>query len=98
MATLQEQRQAAEDPTLRVKVREACIVSAQKIVDEPAGTANHPNRLAWAKLVLVAPDTYTDRMLAYIIAKNNASTLAQILAASDATVQQNVDGAVDAFA
>lgn len=97
MATLAEQRSAAEDPTLRIKVQQAVIVSAQKVIDEAAATTNHVNRLLWAKRVIPPPDVDVTRMLMYIIAKNNALTLAQILAVTDAQVQSAVDGAVDAL-
>lgn len=97
MADLQEQRIAAENPTLRIKVRQAVIIAAQKVIDEASTTNNHPNRLLWAKRVLPPPDAEIDRMLAYVIAKNGALTLAQIVGAGDAAVQSAVDGAVDAL-
>lgn len=97
MATLAEQRQAAEDSTLRIKVQQAVIVSAQKVIDEAAGATNHANRILWAKRVIPPPDIEVQKMLMYIIAKNNTLTLAQILAVTDAQVQAAVDGAVDAL-
>lgn len=97
MATLAEQRSAAEDGTLRIKVQQAVIVSAQKVIDEAAATTNHANRLLWAKRVIPPPDLDVSKMLMYIIAKNNSLTLAQILAVTDAQVQAAVDGAVDAL-
>lgn len=97
MATLAEQRQAAEDSTLRIKVQQAVIVSAQKVIDEASGVVNHANRILWAKRVIPPPDIEVTKMLMYIIAKNNALTLVQILAVTDAQVQTAVDGAVDAL-
>jgi hypothetical protein len=97
MATLAEQRQAAETPSLNVQVRQACIVSAQKIIDEASTVANHANRILWAKRVIGAPDSVVPEMMAYVIAKNNTLTLVQIQTASDASVQTAVDGAVDAL-
>lgn len=97
MATLAEQRTAAEDSNLRIKVQQAMIVSAQKVIDEAVATTNHANRLLWAKRVIPPVDSETMKVLMYIIAKNNGLTLAQILAVTDAQVQTAVDGAVDAL-
>lgn len=97
MATLAEQRTAAEDSNLRIKVQQAVIVSAQKVIDEAAATTNHTNRILWAKRVIPPPDIEVAKMLMYIIAKNNGLTLAQIIAVTDAQVQAAVDGAVDAL-
>lgn len=99
MATLDEQRQASESAPLRLKVRQAALKAAQIIVDEPEATANHPNRLAWAKRVFANPDTVVDQgLLAYVIAKNSAAALSAIVNADDTTVQNAVTGAVDSLA
>lgn len=95
MATFAEQRTAAESSDLRIKVQQALIVSAQKILDEAAATTNHANRLLWAKRLIPPPDIEVLKMLMYIIAKNNTLTLAQILAVTEPQVQAAVDGAVD---
>lgn len=95
MATLQEQRQAFEDPTLRIKVRQAIVKAAQAIIDEVGTTPNHAQRLAWAKNALPDPDALVNEFLGYVIAKNDGATLAQIIAATDATVQGNVNAAID---
>lgn len=97
MATLAEQRTAAEDSNLRIKVQQALIVSAQKVIDEAPATTNHANRLLWAKRLIPPPDVEIVKTLMYIIAKNNTLTLAQILAVTDAQVQAAVDGSVDAM-
>ena len=98
MATLLEQRQVAEDADLRIKMRQACAKAAQTIIDESAATPNHANRLTWAKAVLMSPDSFVERMLAYLIAKNSGLTVAQITGATDTDIQNAVNGAVDAFA
>lgn len=97
MATFAEQRTAFENSDLRIKVQQAVIVAAQKVIDEAGATTNHANRLLWAKRVIPPPDVDVTRMMMYIIAKNNGLTLAQILAVTDAQVQTAVDGAVDAL-
>ena len=49
MATLQEIYTKLNDSGLRNRVEAACLLEAKAIVTEDAGTANHAERLAWAK-------------------------------------------------
>lgn len=98
MATLTELSGLLNDPTLTDKCRGAVLVAANVIKNEDSGTANHANRLKWAKLVLNDPSGQATRMLRAVLAVNNAATLAQITAADDATIQAAVNGAIDILA
>lgn len=98
MATLSEIWTLLTDPTLQQKVSAACMVAAEAIRTEDAGTANHANRLKWAKRVLNDHVDAGADMLKAVIAANASATLAQITDATDATIQAAVNGAVDIFA
>lgn len=98
MATYAELLTAAENETLRKRIRVACVVAAETVRTEAPSTANHLNRLIWAKAVFTDPDAYALRMTWAVLAQNRAATLAQITGADDATVQGAVNAAVDVFA
>ena len=98
MATYFELLQAAEHQDLTRRVRVAVIVAAEAVRAESGGTANHPNRLVWAKGVFERPDQEAQRMLWVVLAQNKDATLAQIIGASDSVVQSAVNAAVDVFA
>ena len=98
MATSTELLQASGDDGLINKVRWAVVVAATNIMLEDAAVANHANRLIWAKTVFSDPAIAGTRMMWPVLAQNRTATLAQILAADDATVQAKVDAAVNVFA
>lgn len=98
MATYAEILQASADPTLNNKVRVAVIIAAEVVRTEPTATANHANRLIWAKSVYANPDNEAKRMIWAVLAQNSSATLAAILSATDSTVQTAVNAAVDVFA
>lgn len=98
MATLTELSSLLNDPALTDKCRGAVLIAAQSIMVESAGTANHANRLKWAKKVFADPSGQAQLMLRAVLAANNAATLAQINSASDPTIQSAVNAAVDVLA
>lgn len=98
MATYDDLLLAAEDPGLNKRVRVACVIAADSICNEAAGTTNHVNRMLWAKSVFQNPQAEAQRMLWAVLAQNKAATLAAITGANDATVQAAVNTAVDRFA
>jgi hypothetical protein len=98
MANYAELLLASENDTLRNKVRVACIIAAEAIRTEDAGTANHANRVAWAKTVFANPNSEAERMLWAVLAQNKNAALAEITGATDASVQTAVNAAVDVFA
>jgi hypothetical protein len=99
MATYTElyQRMFA-DGSLHQKVTAAVSISANTIMNESGGTANHANRLIWAAKALNDPRIEARRMLPAVLAANAGASAAQIDSATDATLQTAVDGAVNLFA
>jgi hypothetical protein len=98
MATLAELWTLLEDPSLKEKVSAACLVAAEAVRVEDTGTANHANRLLWAKQVLVDPVKAGDDMLKAVLAANASAALASITGATDLTIQTAVNAAINVFA
>lgn len=98
MATLAELWTLMEDPTLKEKVSSACLVAAEAIRVEDSQTANHTNRLKWAKAAMLDPVKAGDDMLKAVLAANSAAALASITGAADGTIQDAVNAAVNVFA
>jgi hypothetical protein len=101
MATYFELLQASDDDNLKRKLRVAVLIAAEKIRREvPA--ANSPNRLAWARGVFKNAEPYAQALMPVVLAKAQvdmpAITLAQLVGATDADVQNAVDVAVNLFA
>jgi hypothetical protein len=80
------------------KMQVACTIAAEAIRVEDAGTANHVNRLLWAKRAFTSPVDVSRQMLMSILASNAALTVSQIVAASDSAIQTKVNAAVNVFA
>lgn len=98
MALYQELYDLCNDSSLKNRTAIACVIAANAIRTEAGATANHANRLLWAKAALANPVGEAARMLPAVLAQNVASTVAQIQAATDATLQTAVNNAVDLFA
>ena len=98
MATYDELLQTNANTGLVNKVRVAVVVAATNIMTEADTTTNHANRMLWAKTVFTDPALAGQKMMWPVLAQNKAATLAQIVAADDATVQTKVDAAVNVFA
>lgn len=92
MATYAELYDLRSDSALRNKVAVAVAVKAQALLDLASPTAG---QVAWAKAAIDAPIAKADSLLNYVLAKNKAASTSQILAATDAAIQSNVDAAVD---
>ncbi len=86
------------DTALKNKVTVACVIAAEAIREEDAGTDNHANRLVWAKATFERPGSIAQNMLWALLAANKDADLAVITGASDAAIQTKVDDAVDLFA
>lgn len=93
---LLEQRSAFESSaTLRIKASAAIVIAAQAALVEAPGTANHVNRVALARRVLVS-DEYITPVLRYAIATNvNAADLPALLGLSDAAMQTAANATFD---
>lgn len=98
MATLAEISTLLNDGPLNDKCKAACLVAANAIQVESDATANHANRLKWAKKALTDPTSVGTQMLRAVLGANASATLAQINAASDTTIQNAVNAAVNTFA
>ena len=98
MATYEELYTLRTDSALKNRVTTACILAAEAVMLEDGGTANHANRLLWAKAVFANPKGEADRMFMAILAANSAATVANIQSATDAAIQTNVDDHIDLFA
>lgn len=92
MATYSELYDLFSNSDLVNKTAVAVIKKAQAILDEASPTVAEVD---WAKEALLNPYGKGEELLRYVLASNSASTVAQILAATDATIQTNVDTAVD---
>ena len=89
---------AATDDEFKQQIKVACIVACDVIRAEAEGTANHTNRLKWARATLDTPDRAAGQMVLAVLAQNRAATVAQITGADDATVQTAVNSAVNLLA
>ena len=98
MATLEELYSLWHDSVLENKVRAACVIAAETVMNELDTVDNHANRLLWAKAVFANPKGEATRMFMAILAANAAADVAVIQAATDVAIQTNVDDHIDLFA
>lgn len=98
MATFDELLAAARNTPLFDHVRVATFVAATDIMTEDPATANHPNRLIWAKQVFQDPDAAGKKMMYPVLAQNRGAPIAAIIGADDATVLGAVQTAINVFA
>jgi len=96
--TLLELLSIQNEPYLTQRILAATVIAAEVVRAENVNTANHANRLKWAKTVFEHPQLAGQAMLWAVLAQNNAYSVAQVLAADDATVKAAVLNAVDVFA
>lgn len=98
MATYDECLTAMESEALMRKVRVAVLVAVDTVRAEAVATANHANRLVWARRALDNPDGEAHKVIGMAVVQNRANTLAQITGASDSGVQSAVDALIDVLA
>lgn len=98
MATFDELLAAARNTPLFDHVRVATFVAATDIMSEDPATANHANRLKWAKQVFQNPNAAGEKMMYPVLAQNRSAPIASITGASDATVLTAVQAAINVFA
>jgi hypothetical protein len=94
MATYLELHALFADSDLMTRTEAAVVVKAHEYVASVTPTAD---QLTWAKSALSSPKGEAKPLLAYVLAENKSATVAQIKAASDATLQGFIDTAVDAL-
>lgn len=92
MASYSELFDIRNNGPLRNKIMIAITVKAQTIIDLASPSAN---QITWASNAILDAVKMADKIMPYVLAANKAATVAQIVGASDASVQTNVDLAVD---
>ena len=98
MATYEELHELANDSTLLGRISVAVAVAAVAISTEDGATANHANRLLWAKEALISPKATARSIYPAILADNAAASVAQITGADDTTLLNGVNDIIDLFA
>lgn len=98
MATYAELLTLSTNAILMKKIRVAVVIAAEVVRTEQDTTANHANRLLWAKNVYANPDMEAQRMVWAVLAQNKDATATAIESADDATVQTAVNAAINVFA
>lgn len=98
MATYAELFDLQLNSALLNRITAAIAVQADVIRTEAGATANHANRLIWAKQAFTAPETKAREMVWGILAGNRTATSAQITGATDATILSAVATLVDVYA
>jgi len=98
MATNLELRQLFGNNTLKNKVEAACLIAAEAIRNEDDQTANHANRLLWAKRASRDTVATGKEMLKMLLAARKDLSAAEIEGASDDAINNSVAAAVDLFA
>lgn len=87
-----EYRSTADYQSLVNRVVVAVVVKAEAIASEATPTAEE---IAWAVDALTHPRRKADAIINYVIAANKGLSIATITAATDASIQTNVNTAVD---
>lgn len=95
MATYEEIFDLHSNSMLRNRIAVAVAVKAQGLIDAASPTAAH---LTWARDALRNPTSKAVELMHYVLAANKSATVAQILSATDAAIQANVNAAVDKLA
>ena len=92
MATYDELQSLADVPPYSGRIERAITIKADKIKDEATPSQD---RLDWASKAFNDPNALVKGVWNAMLAANEGSTVAAITGASDATIQTNVDAAVD---
>ncbi len=98
MATYAELFDLKSNSALLNRITTAAAIAADAIRLEDGGTANHANRLIWAKQAFVDPESTAKQMIWGLLAINKAATASNIQNATDAAILTNVQALVDVYA
>lgn len=74
------------------RITVAIAIKAQTLLDAASPTAK---QVKWAEAAIADPHGKAAVILNYLLAKNAASTVAQITAVADATMQTQVNAVID---
>ena len=91
MATYLEVRDLFNDSDLTNRVAVAVLVSVKDKLEVTPTAAEK----SYAAKVFASPQAEAKKILKYVLAVDNGSTVAQIQGASDAALQTNVDAVID---
>ncbi len=98
MATLVEIQALAANQVITNKVVAATWKAAYDILNEDAGTANHDNRVLWAKAIIAEePGSATMSKLLRMVVQN-ATVQSSGAASTDNDIQYVVNGLINHFA
>jgi len=95
MATLEELSSLYNEGTLIKKISAALIIKANDILVNIATST--PEQKAWAARAFASPHQEAHRVLKVVLADNASASVAQIKSASDVSIQNNVNDAVQLF-
>lgn len=95
MATLLEIKSLFDDSDLQEKVEAALMIATQEVID---GVTPTNTQIIYAGQVFASPRTESLKAVKYVLAANNALTVAQIQGASDAAIRSNVAAVYDSLA
>ncbi len=98
MATLAELNTLVDSSELNEKIRGAVMKAAVSVAYEASDTANHANRVKWAKQALSDPIGIAAKVSRYVVGALASETLATITSSSDTTIQDNVNASINIFA
>ena len=98
MATYSELYELRSNANLLNRTATACMIAALAVMYEDEQTALHAQRVKWAVSVFQSPETWAQTVLRVVLAAVKDSTTAQILAATDTAIQNQVNGSINLFA
>ena len=92
MATYAQLIGLRSDSDLGNKIKQGIRDKAHAILDE---VGSQPIRRQWALDALANPESVLEQVFSYVLVENEGNSLAVIQSASDASIQTNVNSAVD---
>lgn len=94
MPTLAEIPTILENSVMQNKVTAALVVKCAIIIDNGSATTTQKE---WAQETLASPGQMATIVWRYMIGTNDTATITEITTATDATIQTEVNSAVDAL-
>lgn len=98
MATYEELFTEYGANSLYGKLVTSILVAADTILNELVSVNGHADRVAWAKEALKDPDSQVQALWGAMLAANKGLSIVTIQSATDASIQTNVDAAINIVA
>jgi len=98
MANYDEIRGLFDDSGLTNRLTVAIVVAAESVRVEDVTTANHAERLTWAKNAFANPEPEAKRALKSLVASNKSMNITAIKTVSDTAIQSQVNTLVNMLA